>query len=174
VTYDPKAIANFFIAAAANEGKRLTPLQVIKLVYIAHGWHLGLTGEPLINEPPQAWQYGPVVPSLYHSLKIYGNSEVTEPLRSFSHFSRSSWPIDLSTTVVAPPDDPSKTRFLESVWKAYKKFSGSQLSTMTHQPGTPWQKTWDEKGAKYTKGVQIPDEMIREHYEQLRASRTTK
>jgi uncharacterized phage-associated protein len=66
-TYDPKAIANYFIARAAADGKRLTPLQLIKLVYIAHGWYLGLTGEPLINEPPEAWQYGPVIPSLYPS-----------------------------------------------------------------------------------------------------------
>src|SRR5687767_12203236 len=77
MTYDPKSIANYFIDLAAAEGKKLTPLQLIKLVYIAHGWYLGLTGKPLINESPQAWQYGPVIPSLYHALKIHGNDAVT-------------------------------------------------------------------------------------------------
>lgn len=170
MTYDPKAIANYFIEVAAAEGKKLTPLQVIKLVYIAHGWHLGLTGQPLINEPPQAWQYGPVIPSLYHALKIYGNEDVTEPIGVYD---MSSWPnINLKKRAVETPKEQATIHFLASVWNAYKHFSGIQLSAMTHQQGTPWQKTWDEDGAKYSKGVQIPEPSIREHYAKLRAERT--
>ena len=43
-----------------------TPMHVLKLVYLCHGWCLGFTGEALINEPVEAWTYGPVVPTVYH------------------------------------------------------------------------------------------------------------
>jgi uncharacterized phage-associated protein len=164
--YDPKSIANFFIETAAREGKPLTPLQVIKLVYIAHGWHLGLTDEPLINEPPEAWKYGPVIPSVYHALKDYGNEPIPTPITSYDLVSRD--PIKFSSRTVPPPDDQNTVRFLQSVWKAYGHLGGIQLSTLTHQPNTPWFITWEKEGAKYSKGVDIPEGLIKDHYKELR------
>ena len=47
-------------------------MKVQKLVYFAHGWHLGITKKPLINEQVEAWPYGAVIPSLYDYLKQWG------------------------------------------------------------------------------------------------------
>ena len=55
--YDAKSIANFFIDRAKESGETLTQMKLHKLIYYAHGWHLALTGEPLIDEPVQAWNY---------------------------------------------------------------------------------------------------------------------
>lgn len=167
-TYDPKAIANFFIETAFAEGKKLTPLHLIKLVYIAHGWYLGLTGEPLLNEPPEAWQYGPVIPSLYHALKIYGNGPITEKISDFD-VSLAGETISLNTHQVPTPPDKHIRRFLDSIWKRYGKFSATQLSLLTHQPDTPWHETWEKYKAKYIKGVDIPEVLIKKHYERLKA-----
>ena len=49
-----------------------TPMHVLKLTYLCHGWMLGIYDHALINEPVEAWQYGPVVPSLYHKYKKFG------------------------------------------------------------------------------------------------------
>src|SRR5438552_18215648 len=114
ITYDPKAIANFFIETAAAEGKKLTPLQLIKLVYFAHGWYLGLTGEPLIDEPPEAWRYGPVIPSLYHALKDYGNGAITSKITDVEV---SMEPLSFTTIEIPPTAERHIQRFLESVWK---------------------------------------------------------
>ena len=35
-----KAVANYFLEKAEQEGKPITPLQIQKLVYIAYGWYL--------------------------------------------------------------------------------------------------------------------------------------
>jgi uncharacterized phage-associated protein len=170
-TYDAKAIANFFIEVAALEHKHLTPLQLIKLVYIAHGWYLGLTGNPLINEPPEAWQYGPVIPSLYHALKIYGNGPILEKIAEFrpGPTGPTGPGMKLAMQEVSAPSEPHIRRFLQSVWNRYGKLSASQLSLLTHQPDTPWSHTWEQYRAKYIKGVDIPEDLIKQHYEGLKA-----
>jgi uncharacterized phage-associated protein len=165
VPYDARSVANYFIDSAAGEGKRLTPLQLIKFVYLAHGWHLGIRGEPLLNERAEAWQYGPVIPSLYHALKVYGNRPVTEKLASFEV---SSGPTIVFTTREIPtPDDPAVREVLAAVWNAYKHFTGAQLTALTHQAGTPWYQTWENEGGKQAKGTDIRDDLIREHFQSL-------
>ena len=74
----PETIANYFISKALADGIKLTLLQLIKLVYLAHGWHLGLTGRPLISETVQAWKYGPVIKSLYDRFKRYDSQPLDE------------------------------------------------------------------------------------------------
>ena len=70
-------IANYFIEKSLDSGVDLTPMKLNKLVYIAHGWYLGLSDRPLIGEAAQAWKYGPVIPSIYHRFKAYGGAQIT-------------------------------------------------------------------------------------------------
>ena len=52
-------------------------MKLIKLVYIAHGWHLALeNGKSLISEAVMAWKYGHVINSLYQKLKRYGSQDI--------------------------------------------------------------------------------------------------
>jgi len=78
------AVANYFITKANDEGTELTPMKLIKLVYIAHGWHLGLKNESLIDEGVQAWKYGPVIKSVYDEFKGYKNGQVNRPAYLFN------------------------------------------------------------------------------------------
>ena len=55
--------------------KEITTMQLLKLVYIAHGWMLGLYDLPLISDEV-AWLYGPVIPNLYKEIKSYGGGPV--------------------------------------------------------------------------------------------------
>src|SRR4051794_28085835 len=71
------AVARYFIEQSQRDGiLDLTPMKVLKLVYIAHGWVLSSADAPLISESVQAWKFGPVIPSLYHYFKRYGASPV--------------------------------------------------------------------------------------------------
>jgi uncharacterized phage-associated protein len=91
MTHNPIAIANYFIELA----KFITPMKLQKLVYFAHGWCLALADKPLINEKIEAWQYGPVVSSLYREFKKYGNEGITSPAVEFKHLGdfKYSWNI---------------------------------------------------------------------------------
>ena len=48
-----------------------TVMHVLKLVYLAHGWMLGLHKRPLIKEQVEAWLYGPVILVLYQKYKYF-------------------------------------------------------------------------------------------------------
>src|SRR4051794_31282897 len=80
--YSAAAVANYFIDLAAQESKTLTPMKVQKLVYYAHGWHLAITGEPLIDEQVEAWRWGPVIHSLYSCLAEHGNQAIRKPVQT--------------------------------------------------------------------------------------------
>lgn len=49
----------------------ISPMKLIKLVYISHGINLAVLGKPLFNEDVMAWQYGPVIVSIYEKVKKY-------------------------------------------------------------------------------------------------------
>ena len=124
-------------------------MKLIKLVYIAHGWSLALLKRPLISETIQAWKYGPVIESLYHAFKNKGNSPISPD--DFQSFSKAD--IDEKTVTL-----------LAKVWEKYGGLTGIHLSTLTHQPGTPWYKIWEENGGKERKCAEIPDATIEEFY----------
>lgn len=130
-------------------GETLTPLQLLKLAYIAHGWSLALHSQPLFNERIEAWQYGPVVPSLYQAIKGFRNSAVRGPILDG----------DVALT-------QQELGVVDSVYQAYGRYSGGQLSAMTHRPGTPWAVAW-ERG----RNSEITNDLIASHYSQIAAER---
>src|SRR4051794_9267350 len=77
LAYSAKSIANFFIGLAAAKGEKLSPMKLQKLLYYACGWYAGYTGQPLIDEAIEAWDYGPVIPSIYHEFKRFGSGSIT-------------------------------------------------------------------------------------------------
>jgi uncharacterized phage-associated protein len=143
--YSPSTIANFFIKKYCDTND-LTPMKLIKLTYIAYGWYMAITdgNKKLVSEKPQAWDLGPVMPSLYRNLKKYGASKVTEP-------------IDETNSDVITDEDAS---FLEKIWSVYGGKDAIYLSAITHTKDTPWSEI-------YPKGynLEIPDSLILQHYQ---------
>lgn len=143
MTYTPTTIANYFILRKSHLG-RLTPMKILKLTYLSYAWYLALTdGKPLFREQPQAWKFGPVFPTLYKSMKLYGSTEIYSPL-----------PNNVEETL-----SESDVKFLERIWEIYGKFTGVELSALTHKPDTPWSRTYKE-GCNIT----IEDSLILDHY----------
>lgn len=172
--FSPAAIANGFLEKSGDEKKPITPMQLLKLVYIAHGWNLAVTGEPLFDEPVQAWPYGPVVPSLFHEFKRYGSSPIKHlaqvPLKPREPYTKFA---DLDFETEAPfVEDETTNGLIDWVWNGYGHLSGWQLSRMTHEPSTPWSITMDEY-RKNGKSQTIPNDLIRAHYLELWNKRHT-
>lgn len=153
--YNPKSIANFFIEMARSRGAAIDPMKLQKLVYYANGWYAGYTGTALLNEPIEAWPYGPVIPSLYHEFKQYGRNPIGGLATEFDGGT-------FDFVVVPPPQDESLRSFLTSIWNSYSGYSGVTLSEMTHAPGGPWDITMQK--ASGMRGVDIPQELILDHF----------
>lgn len=150
--YSPSSIANYFLGRASQEGRAITPMQLLKLVYMAHGWYLGYTGKPLINEQVQAWRHGPVIKTLYDKIKHFGSGAVTGLIADNPFGSLPS------------PVGGDATPLLDGVWRNYARFSGLELSELTHQRGTPWWTAWYDQGGQSKYFAPISDELIRAHY----------
>lgn len=163
-TYSAKAIANAFYDLGVADGQFICPMKMQKLVYIAHGWSLGLLDEPLIREQIQAWKYGPVIKELYHEFKVYGNGNITKKATDIK-LNKDTLEIDHNVPEIAETDDRTK-QLIHSVWNAYKKFSGGQLSNITHQQGTPWDLTYNGM-----RGVVVDNNIINDHYKKLARER---
>lgn len=149
--HDSRTVANRFLALARERGQTLTPMQLLKLVYIAHGWMLGLAKRPLIRDDIQAWQYGPVIPRLYNAVRQYRSSPVSESLPQ----------------PVGDQLDEKEDHMVKEVDRIYGQLSGSELSKLTHAPDTPWYTTY--KTGQF--GIPIPDDMIQDHYKKLSQER---
>ena len=155
MAYSPKSIANFFLDLAKSSGETISSMKLQKLVYYANGWYAGHTGESLIDEAIEAWQYGPVIPSLYHAFKGFGSGPITSPATDFN---TSSFAFDVVST---PTEEPIRS-FLTNVWNSYGGFTALKLSEMTHAPDSPWDQTWKQCGG--TKGAAIPPQLIVDHF----------
>lgn len=137
-------------------------MQVQKLVYLAHGWHLALAdGNPLIKERVCAWRYGPVIEELYCEFAGFGREPID---RLYVELGIDSKGNDVFAEPGIPETDEIARGVIDGVWEGYGHHSGFQLSTLTHQSGTPW-----DQARQQCKSV-IPDEVIREHFRQLAAS----
>lgn len=143
----------------AMGGGEFTPMQVLKLTYIAHGYTLAITGKPLFGDRIEAWKYGPVIPTLYNAIKEFGRSPIP---RLYSCRTPVTSP-DLKTRMDELGrmiGEPNRS-IIDAVLKIYGSFAGFQLSNITHMEDTPW-KTHNKPGKRH---VKIPDGTIKEYYE---------
>ena len=136
-------------------GRGLSVMKVLKLVYIAHGWYLGLYGLPLIREKAEAWKYGPVIPELYKAIKHFRDE-------------------DVSPDGIRGPkekDDPdfneNERNIMDQTMDIYSRKPALQLSRITHAPGTPWDVIYNIIGESF----EIPNDLIEDHYETLHRQR---
>lgn len=123
-----------------------TPMHVLKLSYLAHGWLLGWENRALINEPVEAWTYGPVVPSLYHRYKSFGAGSIK---------------VEMTDRSASFDEDQLET--VNFVINSYSDFSALELSQITHEEGTPWHTVKETSGL----GAIIPNDLIARYYHDL-------
>jgi|ERR1700683_1195245 uncharacterized phage-associated protein len=169
MAYDAKLIANYFLEKAKAEDKNLTPMQLQKLVYFAHGWYLALFGQPLIKEPVQAWSYGPVIPSLYQEFKRFGDQNI-DKLATSSKFSGLKFSIaEPSVENIENPEEREKLKqFLDRIWQVYSPYTAIQLSNLTHVANSPW--TLALANSNGARGTIIQNENIRSYFQAQRAN----
>jgi uncharacterized phage-associated protein len=167
----PVQVANEFLELSRSRGG-LSNLALQKLAYIAHGWHLALTGEPLVGESVAAWKFGPVFPSLYHRAKEHQDSRLTELLQTMKFLSADDGKLSFAFETPRLSADASTAKgAIQEVWEKYGELSPFQLVELTHAAGTPWAMVTDAARKQYgpdfwnvVRDLTIPDDIIQNHY----------
>ena len=153
------SVANYFIELAHKEEANITQLGLMKRVYAAHGFSLALLNRSLLDERfdrVEAWRYGPVIPSVYHSFKSYKANPITEKTVVME------WDEEKETPRFVTPELKNEDAriIVEMVWKRYRNFSDGEMVDLMHKEGTPWYWCYAENENRI-----IPD-----NYTKLRSS----
>ncbi len=146
-TASAMSVAKWFVDRANSEyidvggvAEGLTNLKLQKLLYFAQAVSLSMNDKPIFDDKIEAWQFGPVVPSVYHKLKVYENK-----------------PVKIEEEVADLPDEVK--RMLEDVWNLYGKFSAHELVNITHNH-LPWKKVYQSGVAD----IEITKDEIKKYY----------
>ena len=166
MAFSPEIANRFLVLSQKMGGKPLTHMQLQKLVYIAHGWSLALTGAPLTSDDPEAWDYGPVYRALYEALRKYRKSPVTRKIK------RGDWELFPDDFDEEPEGDITRDQeaVIKKVYDTYGGFPAFRLSALTHQPNTPWDKIFNQEGLY---NGSISSELIKEHFIDLATKQHT-
>lgn len=138
----PEQVANTFISLAVTEKLgNLTPLKLIKLVYIFYAWYLYFdeNDTPPFKEQPEAWKHGPVFPSLHTAFGRYGGENLNA-----KHFVRYFDSSEIPIVEINNNDgeDSLESKIISIVWGVYKNKTGEELSELTHEKGSAWDKAY--------------------------------
>lgn len=144
-THTARQIADWFLAWGQHNDAPLSNLKLQKLLYYAQGHYLGAHGAPLFHDDIEAWAHGPVVCSIYHDLKQFGNGPIDVDAVLGESF---SW-----------DDFRDVEDDLMRVWNTYGKYEAWALRNRTHREA-PWKSTF-EHGMKY---LVIPQDAMREFF----------
>ena len=130
-------IANEFIRLGATNGRAFDQSQLQKLVYIAHGWCLAISRQPLTGDRPEAWSFGPVYRKLAGCLEYAGLAPITREITVGSLYPEVS---------LVEPSSPAKADLdsferdvIARTFDDYGGFEAWQLSALTRKHKTaPW------------------------------------
>ena len=120
-------VANFFIDwAIKSEEEHMTNLWLNKLMFFAQGHHLAKYGKPLFDETIEAWDYGPVISSVYQKYKVCGRNPIptVDDDYRLENFTR------------------DEQLFLAAILREYGAYTASALVSMTHRTNTPWRNAY--------------------------------
>lgn len=122
--------------------RSLSNLSLQKALYLAQMLWIGLKEEPLFGDSIEAWDYGPVVPAVYHKLKPYG----AKPVKSL-----------ISANEIT---DQEVIDHLDEIVEFVCSNEPFELVRLTHLKGGAWDKNYRAD----RKGVVIPMADIQDEY----------
>ncbi len=119
-------------------------LELQKMLYIAQVLHLGIFSHHLFRGTFEAWDYGPVVPDVYHRFKIFGN----KPIQKWSF------------PEINEECSKEEIDFITEVSKLLSELKPFQLVNLTHRKGSAWESVY-VPGAKNT---YISEDSMKQEY----------
>ena len=126
-----KAVANQMLDWADSDGIAVSPMKLQKLVYFNHAAFIVAKSRPLIAQSFEAWEHGPVCPSLYAEFKRFKDRAITSRAEKFD-------PVSATKVIPLLNLGEEDQEFVRERYDFYKKFSVIALSELSHSRAGPW------------------------------------
>ena len=78
MVYDVKVLSEYIVTKCINDRMPITNLYLQKILYCIQREYLR-RGDEIFRDDFEAWQIGPVIPSVYYRFCVYGGFEITIP-----------------------------------------------------------------------------------------------
>lgn len=157
MSYDARAIANFYLELAHLKGHQMTNMVMQKTLFYAHGWHYKVMGTQLLNNTFEAWDYGPVIRVVYDTFKQYGKNPIIEKAKRFDPKANCYVNAECNLTT-------NERAFLELIYDTYAVQDAYKLSEDSHIEGGPWHTIRKSAEAEVCPGMKIPNELIKSYF----------
>ncbi len=159
--YDPRSVVNAMIAIGNRRGLNLPNVSIQKLLYFAHASYLVQYKRPLVRGVFEAWDFGPVCPTIYHALKHHERAPVREPIQKVNPFTG-------EVTEVETLNDDDALLHLQIVLKTMGDLSPGQLIELSHSPEGAWDVVWNKSKTGTTVGNRIDDILTVSRFSRLK------
>ncbi len=155
--HDPRAIANMILEEGHRLGRPVSNVALQKLLYFAHGLFLIEHKAPLVDGFFEAWQYGPVHPTVYHCFKSAGDQPIS--FRAVS--------VDALTgerKLIPSPSLPEITEVITRVMLQFGRLTPGRLIDLSHAKRAPWHFVVENSRNTMSLGLRIPNDVILERF----------
>ncbi len=155
---DAKGLANLMLDWAEEQGRAITPMKLQKLLYFCHADYVVQFNKGLVKQEFEAWNYGPVIPSIYkefksdHKQPIRGRASIFDPVTATRKIASCALPADEEENV-------------RSLFDFYSRFSAEKLSDLSHAHNGPWRQARSLFSNGLNMDRRIPSELIHRYHE---------
>jgi uncharacterized phage-associated protein len=131
--HNPLHVANNILKRAFDQNVEITPMKLQRLLYFVAADYGTLThGTALFFESFRAWEYGPVLNSVYEKFRSFNGV----PIRRYSRDAAGNG------LLINEETHPSLKLALDRIWGASKHLNSVDLSELARLPGSPWGTAW--------------------------------
>lgn len=162
------AVTNHILNTDIVKGK-ITNLHLNKILYFIDGFSLAIINQSIKNEDDgeemQAWQYGPVIPSIYHEFKHYRNNIIDSDKQSIYAIETETGGTKYYVPILPETSEIRKISdwVLNALLKQQDKneiMSAEDLVNLTHAEGSPWHQVYKPN----KKSIEIDNASIKEYF----------
>jgi uncharacterized phage-associated protein len=147
----------------AADGYAFTQMHLQELVYIAHGWCLALTGQPLTGDRPEALEHGPEYRRLADALIKWGTRPVTTQIE-IPHLTLIGSKLD--SVAVDHNFDANERAVMAQVYSECRDRRTSELAVLTRADDAPWATVY---AGGTGKGRDVSHKLIRKQFAEIAA-----
>lgn len=162
------SLANYLLNENKYTAGKITNIHLHKIIYIIHGFSLAIENTPIINsefdEKIEAWKLGPVIPSIYHEMKEFGNAIIKQGKKSLLTEEINDNKVIISEPYL--PEDHIIKYIAKWVVEKILVINGKiqdaeKLVKFTHLEGSPWHEVYRPG----THNILIDNKSIKEYFD---------